>query len=127
MTASEIASEDDRLWFDEHPDRYIRFRHATQGDRHLRASGTNWFLPGPMVAVFCPTTGIRYRFVVYILPGSPILRFANGEAHEDADVVDALVVGIEDRGLSEREQGKLLDALDRCQAEGGRLTNWSAK
>ena len=56
----ELASEDDREWFDAHPDRILRFRRATDGDPGAE--------PGDVVFVFCPVTGSRFRFAFTVVP-----------------------------------------------------------
>ncbi len=57
----EIASEDDRQWFDARPDRILRLRHATDGD----PIGTG---PNHVVFVFCPVNGVRMRPGFTMLP-----------------------------------------------------------
>ncbi len=56
----EIASEDDRRWFEAHPTRILRFRLATEGDPGAE--------PGDVVFVFCPVTGSRFRSAFTVLP-----------------------------------------------------------
>jgi len=59
--STEITSEDDRAWFEAHPDRILRLRRATKGDPIGPGSDH-------IVFVFCPVDGIRMRPGFTMLP-----------------------------------------------------------
>jgi hypothetical protein len=60
----ELVSEDDRDWFEDHPDRLLRLRFGTDGD----PGGTEM-----AVLVFCPQDGIRIR-MPYTAPFAQTVR-----------------------------------------------------
>jgi hypothetical protein len=60
----ELISEDDRAWFEDHPDRLLRLRFGTDGD------------PGGIemaALVFCPQDGVRIR-MPYTAPFARTVR-----------------------------------------------------
>ena len=55
----ELVSEEDRLWFEDHPGRFLRLRYPTDGDYPGDANA---------ILVFCPATGLRARLPIAIEP-----------------------------------------------------------
>jgi hypothetical protein len=54
LVACDLISEEDRQWFEDHPNRLFRLRFATDGD----LGGTKH---GYLVLAFCYTDGLRWR------------------------------------------------------------------
>lgn len=100
IAASEIAAEDDRLWFDAHPREHIRVREAFAGeiDQRLRDDGF-WPLPANhrvavVVLQSAPGTRTRLQFCAFDTgnPDQPLELTHLAEARRlwDSQPADAL-------------------------------------
>lgn len=113
--ASEATSEDDRRWFENHPDRVTRFRAITDGD--LQDDGVN------AIVVFCPVDGFRMRIAVECLPGTPAYEWLHGAAHGDTDLLPIALEGVTGT-MGEAFASCCTDALYAFAKTGRRLPDF---
>jgi len=82
-----LASDEDRLWLEAHPRRFLRLRHPTDGARCPNEPRAEWSPLDAVLLVTCVTDGVRHRAPVRLNSESPTLPFLRGVTHADRDLI----------------------------------------
>lgn len=81
----DLQTEEDRVWFEEHPEHFIRIRFPNDGDRaELRILGLS-SEPVDAVIVVELRKGMRFRAPCLIAPFGDMWRALYGEPYKDED------------------------------------------
>ncbi|MGQ2903793.1 MAG: hypothetical protein ACT6RL_05030 [Neoaquamicrobium sediminum] len=123
-----LLAIDDRIWFEDHAERFLRLRHPHERDGEPDSIGETLSRAQPagaFVLMFCPVDGIHLRLVGQFRPGTVGMNYLNGPPRGNDDLVRLAARAIEARvnEFGTTNIAKLLHVLHECERRRSRLDN----
>jgi hypothetical protein len=121
-----LLADDDRIWFEDNAERFLRLRHPHEGDGESDCIGETLSRAQPtgtFVLMFCPLDAIRLRLVGRFRPGTLGMSYLDGAPHGDESLVSIGVRAMEAKvhEFGTTNVATLLRALRECERRRSRL------